>query len=111
MKKLSAIALSAAIMGCAPALAVAQDQPGPTPDPDAMQNPAVKSPNKMTSGPLAAGHNSFTKSEARSRIEQAGYTNVTALKLDENGLWKAQATRDGQHIVVALDYKGDIAPL
>jgi hypothetical protein len=59
--------------------------------------------------PLAKGHNSFTKSEAKSRIEKAGFINVTGLALDSDGLWQATASRDGQSLHVALDYKGDIA--
>jgi hypothetical protein len=78
-------------------------------DPSAPANPAVKSPNDMGVGQLAKGHNSFTKGEARSRIEKAGFTNVGALMLDADGLWQATAMRAGQSVHVALDYKGNVA--
>lgn len=81
----------------------------PAPDPNAPANPAVKSPSDTASHPLAKGHNSFTKSQAQSRLEKAGYTDVTGLTLDQDGLWQAQASKNGQSIHVALDYKGDIA--
>jgi hypothetical protein len=109
MNILSIVAASAALMlGMADA-ASAQDQSGPAANPSAAQNPAVKSPNNMVNAPLAKGHNSFTKGEARVRIEKAGYSNVTNLALDGDGLWQAHATKDGQPVNVALDYKGDVA--
>jgi len=87
--------------------AVAQDQP--TPNPVAPANPAMKSPDDTAAAPLAKGHNSFTKSQALARIRKAGYSQVTELALDSDGLWQANATRDGQSVKVALDYKGDVA--
>jgi hypothetical protein len=54
-------------------------------------------------------HNSFTKSQAASRIKKAGYTQVSGLVLDADGLWQASAMRGGQPVKVALDYKGDVA--
>jgi len=80
----------------------------PSTDPNA-SNPALKSPSDTASRPLAKGHNSFTEGEAKSRLEKAGYSDVTGLKLDQDGLWQAKATRGGQPVRVALDYKGDIA--
>ncbi|HZZ90031.1 MAG TPA: hypothetical protein VFE13_17010 [Caulobacteraceae bacterium] len=104
MKKTAAIALALCFVGAAP-LAFAQ----PMADPNAPANPAVKSPNAAGALPLAKGHNSFTKGEAQKRLEKAGYTGVSGLTLDSDGLWQAQASKDGQTVHVALDYKGDIA--
>jgi hypothetical protein len=42
-------------------------------------------------------------------MEAAGYANVTGLTLDGDGLWQAQATKGGQPVAIALDYKGDVA--
>jgi hypothetical protein len=58
---------------------------------------------------LAKGQNSFTRTEARGRIEKAGYTDVTGLVMDANGLWQAQAMHGGQRVNVALDYKGVVS--
>jgi hypothetical protein len=103
----------ATVMACvviaSASVAYAQGGASPTADPAAPANPAVKSANDMTSGALAKGHNSFTKGQAKSRIEKAGYTDVSDLNLDSDGLWQATATRDGQSVHVALDYKGTIA--
>lgn len=90
--------------------AYAQDNSTPTPDPNAAANPAVKSSDAQASTGLAKGQNSFTKAQAKGRITKAGYTDITGLTKDANGLWQAQATRDGQHVNVALDYKGDVSP-
>ncbi|HEX4182834.1 MAG TPA: hypothetical protein VHY34_06220 [Caulobacteraceae bacterium] len=109
MEKLTVIAVSA-MLALSASLAAAQEPgPAPTATPNAAQNPALKSSTAMTGAPLAKGHNSFTKSEAKSRLEKAGYANVTDLTLDGDGLWQAHAMHDGQSVSVALDYKGDIA--
>lgn len=105
MKIVPLLAASLAISLGAADLAIAQ----PAPSADAAQNPAVKSPNAMTGAPLAKGHNSFTKGQARDRIRKAGYADVHDLSLDSDGLWQAHATQNGQPVNVALDYKGDVA--
>jgi hypothetical protein len=109
MKLLPIIAISGALTLGLVNFAAAQDQNAPAADPSATQNPAVKSPNDMTQAPLAKGHNSFTKSEARARIHSAGYTAVKGLMLDADGLWQASAMKDGQSVHVALDFKGNVA--
>jgi hypothetical protein len=73
---------------------------------EAHKNAAVKSPD--TAGPPTAGANSFTKGQAESRIKKAGYTNITGLAKDKDGLWRAQATKDGKTTSVSLDFKGDV---
>ncbi|MGC1302993.1 MAG: hypothetical protein WA840_11510 [Caulobacteraceae bacterium] len=109
MKISTIIAISAAMTLGVANLASAQDQAGPAADPNATQNAAVKSPNDMTNASLAKGHNSFTKGEAKARIQKAGYAHVTDLTLDGDGLWQAHATRAGHTVNVALDYKGNVA--
>jgi hypothetical protein len=102
-------ALAACVLVAGASLAHAQSMSSPSADPAAPANPAIKSASDTTSGPLAKGHNSFTKGQAKSRIEKAGYTDVADLDLDADGLWQATATRDGQSVHVALDYKGTVA--
>jgi hypothetical protein len=105
MKILSIVAISAGLLGFA---SYASADP-PTTDPAAAANPAVKSPTDTSAAPLAKGHNSFTKGQAQDRIQKAGYTNVSGLTLDTDGLWQATAMMQGQSVHVALDYKGDVA--
>ncbi len=107
MKIFPTLAVAAAMALGATSLAVAQDQPAPSPN--ATQNPAVKSPNHMIGAPLAKGKNSFTEAEARDRIGKAGYANVSDLTLDADGLWQGKATHGGEPVNVALDYKGNVA--
>jgi hypothetical protein len=54
------------------------------------------------------GANSFTMSEAQSRITDKGYTHVDALKKDSNGVWRGTATKDGQRVHVSVDYQGNV---
>ena len=86
-------------------------------------NPAVKSPQPNSdqsssrgaaggdvgSSRLEPGSNSFTESQARSKIEEAGYQNVTELKKDDQGIWRAKAHKSGQTVSVGLDFKGNVA--
>jgi periplasmic protein CpxP/Spy len=86
-------------------------------------NPAVKSPQPNSdqsssrgaaggdarSARLEPGFNSFTESQARSKIEQAGYQNVTDLKKDDEGIWRGKAQKGGQTVTVGLDFKGNVA--
>ncbi len=102
-----AIVMALSTMSASPLSA--QDQPAPSASTEAPGNPAVKPPDDTASAPLAKGHNSFTKSQALSRITKAGFTQVTGLTLDGDGLWQASAMRDGHPVRVAIDYKGDVA--
>jgi hypothetical protein len=56
----------------------------------------------------AKGSNSFSMGEARSRIANNGFTNVTGLAKDTNGVWRGQADKDGTNVGVWLDYKGNV---
>jgi putative membrane protein len=56
----------------------------------------------------AKGANSFTMSEASSRIAKNGFTNVTGLAKDTDGVWRGQADKDGTNVAVWLDYKGNV---
>jgi len=50
--------------------------------------------------------NSYTEGQARTAIESAGYTDVSALTQSGTGLWQGTATRDGQALSVSVDFKG-----
>jgi hypothetical protein len=54
------------------------------------------------------GANSFTEGQAKSRLEANGYSNVTDLKKDENGVWKGSAMNVGAKVNVSVDYRGNI---
>ncbi len=59
-------------------------------------NNAVNSAGQNNSNAPVAGRNSFTEGQAKSKIEDAGYTNVTELKKDDNGVWRARPARAAQ---------------
>ena len=54
------------------------------------------------------GANSFTEGQARSRIEDAGFSNVTELQKDDQGIWRGRGTKDGRQVGVALDFTGAV---
>ena len=56
----------------------------------------------------AKGANSFTMHEAKRRIEEDGFSKVTHLVKDNNGVWRGQAQKDGSAAPVWLDYKGNV---
>lgn len=108
MNFLTVVAIASGVIIASTGAAVGQGQTSPTADPNAAQNPAIKSPREMTQAPLAKGQNSFNQAEALDRIQSAGYANVTGLFKDTDGLWQAQATYNGKVVRVALDYKGNV---
>jgi hypothetical protein len=70
-------------------------------------NQAVATTSDNAARP-AAGSNSFTMGEAKARFERQGFSNVSDLKKDNNGVWHGQAQKDGSTDHVWLDYKGNI---
>lgn len=55
-----------------------------------------------------AASNSFTEGQAKGHIENAGYTEVTGLTKGADGMWTAQAKKDGKTMAVSLDFKGAV---
>jgi len=72
------------------------------------ERPAERSAPPPVGTIPVAGANSFTEAQARSRIEAAGFTQVEALKKDEQGVWRGQAMRDGKPEQVGLDFQGQV---
>ena len=61
-----------------------------------------------TQQPPVAGANSFTEAQAKDRIEKAGYAEVTGLKKDDQGIWRATAKQADKQVNVALDFQGNV---
>lgn len=70
--------------------------------------PAVATPDTKNPAAPVAGKNSFTEAQAKTRIEEAGYTEVMDLKLDDQGVWRAMAKKDNASAKVSLDYQGNV---
>ena len=82
-------------------------QSGPPANPSA-STPAVASPSTTNPGAPAAGANSFTEGQAKSRIEAAGFSNVSGLMKDKDGIWRGTASKGGTTTNVALDFQGNV---
>ena len=52
--------------------------------------------------------NSFTEGQAKSKIEGAGFTSVSALKKDDNGVWRGKASKGGSSTDVSVDFQGNV---
>ena len=104
------------VLGLIASLAVggAYAQTATTPNAPMGGGTAVASGNSnqavaTTNAPMPAkGANSFTMGEARSRIASNGFTNVTGLAKDPDGVWRGHADKDGTNAAVWLDYKGNV---
>ncbi len=64
--------------------------------------------NVVAMSALEKGANSFTEGQAKSRISSAGFTNVSDLKKDDQGVWRGTAMRNGKSQQIGFDYKGNI---
>lgn len=71
-------------------------------------NNAVNSAGQNNSNAPVAGRNSFTEGQAKSKIEDAGYINVTELKKDDNGVWRGRASKGGSSTAVSVDFQGNV---
>jgi hypothetical protein len=71
-------------------------------------NNAINSAGENNSNAPVAGRNSFTEGQAKSKIEDAGYTNVTELKKDDNGVWRGKARKSGSATAVSVDFQGNV---
>ena len=71
--------------------------------------PAVNSPNSPPNpGAPVAGANSFTEGQAKSRIEDRGFRNVSDLKKDDSGVWRGKAEQNGKAVNVSVDFQGNV---
>jgi len=100
--KIKMLALACACF-VAPSIGFAQDTGTTSPE-----TPAVATPENNNPDAPVKGANSFTEDQAKSRIEEAGYSDVTALKLREDGVWEASAMKGTEKIEVQLDYQGNV---
>jgi hypothetical protein len=71
--------------------------------------PAVNTPNSPpNAGAPVAGANSFTEGQAKSRIEDKGFKNISDLKKDDNGVWRGKADHNGKSVTVSVDFQGNV---
>ena len=101
--KRSVIIICAAML--AATAASAQTQPPAQSGPG---NNAINSSGQNNSSAPVAGHNSFTEGQAKSKIEDVGFTNVTELTKDDNGVWRGKASKSGSATAVSVDFQGNV---
>jgi hypothetical protein len=85
----------------APALAQAPAQNAPG-------NNAINTSNQNNSNAPVAGANSFTEGQAKSRIEASGYTGVSSLRKNNDGVWRGTAQKGGNSVNVSVDFQGNV---
>jgi hypothetical protein len=54
------------------------------------------------------GANSFTEGQAKDRAAAAGYSELSELRKDDDGIWRGTAAQDGKKVNIAIDYKGNV---
>jgi putative membrane protein len=70
--------------------------------------PAVTTTDTANPSAPVPGANSFTEDQAKGRIQDAGFSDVSKLAKDDQGIWRGQATKGGKTTAVALDYQGNV---
>ena len=91
--------------------AFAQQRPANPPANRDANTPAVNTPNSPPNpGAPVAGANSFTEGQAKSRIETNGYSNVSNLRKDDQGVWRGKANKAGKSVDVSVDFQGNVTP-
>ena len=109
--KLASLCMATALAFSTSAFAQTSTEPA-TPAPDPAAPTAPNTPPAQTSPSdenLAPGANSCTEAQAKSWLEEAGYTEVTGLVQSDDGIWRGHARRNGATVAVAVDYKGTIS--
>ena len=100
MHRLKLVALTAAVSFACLGTAAAQTS--------TTAPPASSTIPKSTETPPLPGANSFTEAQAKDRMEKAGFTQVSNLKKDDDGIWRASAMQGGKQVSVALDFRGNV---
>jgi hypothetical protein len=105
------IMLSKSIFAVALGLSLSGAGFAQTQNPPAVNGPgnnAVNSSGKNNSAAPVKGANSFTESQAKSRIQKAGFSSVSGLKKDKNGVWRGKAAKGSKTVNVSVDFEGNV---
>ena len=72
---------------------------------------ATSDADRKTAAAPMPGSSNFTMNEARRHIETGGFSQVTGLKKDRDGIWRGKAIRNGAAVGVFCDYQGNVGAL
>jgi hypothetical protein len=78
----------------------------------AQQNPAMENPSVVqpdAKGQLSPGANSFSEGQARDLLKSQGYSDVSQLTNDSQGIWRGTAVSGAKRVSVSVDFKGNIS--
>src|SRR5262245_4249647 len=75
---------------------------------DLTRHNPVADPDVNKPGAPFAGANSFTEGQVKSRLEDRGFSNVSGLAKDANGIWRGKAIKESRTMDVAVDYQGNV---
>jgi hypothetical protein len=121
----SAIAM-AAIVTFAAGTAFAQQESPPS-EPGGIQHPPIQvqpatppssadAPNLPKAAPVINSEEQAAvkienEEQAKAKIESEGFTDVSELKQNTNGMWTAMAMKDGKPVQLSLNTEGQISLL
>jgi len=91
-------------MIAATGIAVAQTT-APTTTPSAPASPT------MPKTPPAGATTTTSQGAAKAQIEASGYTDVKALKKQEDGSWSARAKKNNVEVAVSVDGRGTVTQM
>jgi putative membrane protein len=94
-----------AVVGLLLAFGPASAQQNPMDNPSVVQPPTQSGSNT----PPIAGANSFSEGQARRLIESQGYSGVSPLVNDRQGIWHGTANKGAARVHVYVDYKGNVS--
>ena len=77
---------------------------------NACQNDVFVAKAAEAGAPLK-GTNGLTEGDAKDRALAAGYSAISSLVKDGDGVWRGSAMRDGKSTKIAVDYKGNVVAL
>jgi hypothetical protein len=82
----------------------------------AQQNPAMLTPgvghaadSAQAQRPPEPGANSFAEGQARDLLKSQGYSDVSPLVNDRQGIWRGTAMKGAEKVHVSVDYKGHVS--
>jgi len=90
-----------------PVLLIIPEGDNSSPSADAPAEPRAQSKESEPSAPRA-GASTITEDEAKATFESQGFSQVTELKKNDDGVWIGKAERDGGSFEVALDFEGNV---
>lgn len=101
--------LTIALLGAASLAATSGMAEGMKPKADHNPNmPAVVTDETAAQLSPAAGRNSFTMTQATTKLQEQGFSQISGLKADKDGIWRGTAMRNGMKQNVAVDYQGNV---